>query len=73
MWSTPYRVATWKLNLYTLETLNGLPLAGVYNSRHLWIFEPREGTKLVKDELAHMETHEGDGVEREGGTMGEDG
>ena len=73
MWSTPYRIATRKLNSYTLETLNGLPLAGVYNSRRLRIFEPREGTKLAKDELARMETHKGDGVEREGGTMGEDG
>jgi transposase InsO family protein len=35
MWSTPYRVATQKLNSYTLKTLNGLPLEGVYNSRRL--------------------------------------
>jgi len=36
------------------------------------MFEPREGTKLAKDELARMEIHEGDGMEREGGTTSMD-
>jgi hypothetical protein len=72
MWSAPHRVATRKLNSYTLETLNGLPLAGVYNSRRLRRFEPREGTELAKGELARMEMHEGDGMEREGGAASVD-
>ena len=33
MWSIPHRVATRQLNSYTLETLGGLPLSGVYNAR----------------------------------------
>ena len=64
MWSVPRRVATRKLNSYTLETLSGLPLAGVYNSRRLRIFEPRAGTKLAMEELARMEAHEEDEIER---------
>jgi len=35
MWSIPHHVKTKQLNSYTLETLTGLPLAGIYNSRHL--------------------------------------
>ena len=72
MWSIPHHVATWKLNSYTLETLSGLPLTGVYNSRRLRMFELREGTKLAKEELAHMEIHEGDGMEREDGATSVD-
>ena len=55
MWSIPHRIATRQVNSYTLETLAGLPLAGVYNSRRLRQFLPREGTKLALDELARME------------------
>ena len=55
MWSIPHRVATRQVNSYTLETLAGLPLAGVYNARRLRQFLPREGTRLAMDELARME------------------
>jgi hypothetical protein len=55
MWSIPHCVATCQVNLYTLETLAGLPLAGVYNARWLQQFLPREGTRLAMDELARME------------------
>jgi hypothetical protein len=55
MWSIPHRITTRQLNSYTLETLAGLPLAGLYNSRRLRQFLPREGTKLAMDELARME------------------
>ena len=55
MWSIPHRVATRQVNSYTLETLAGLPLAGVYNARRLWQFSPREGTQLAMDELAWTE------------------
>ena len=43
------------VNSYMLKTLAGLPPAGVYNSRQLRQFLPREGTKLALDELAWME------------------
>ena len=49
------------------ETLGGLPLAGLYNSRRLRIFEPREGTKLAMDEMTRTETHETEEMEQEGG------
>jgi len=58
MWSIPHRIKTRQLNLYTLETLNGLPLAGVYNARQLRAIIPHEGTKLATEELAHFKTSE---------------
>jgi hypothetical protein len=58
MWSIPHRVKTKQLNSYTLETLAGLPLAGVFNSRRLRAFTPRTGTKLAMAELVRMETVE---------------
>jgi hypothetical protein len=60
MWSIPHRVATRQLNSYTLETLGGLPLSGVYNARRLRAFEPREGTKLAMEELACLEEEDGE-------------
>jgi hypothetical protein len=59
MWLVPYRVTAQQLNSYTLETLDGLPLTGVYNSRWLRAFVPRKGTKLATEELVHFETFEG--------------
>jgi len=70
MWSIPHRVVTRQLNSYTLETLGGLPLAGVYNSRRLRTFEPREGTKLAMEELARMEACERDEMGQEGRKVG---
>jgi hypothetical protein len=55
MWSIPHCIMTQQLNSYTLETLNGLPLSGVYNSRQLRAFHPCEGTKLTMEELAQLE------------------
>jgi hypothetical protein len=52
--------------------LGGLLLKGVYNSRRLQIFEPREGTKLATEELTHMEVLEGDEVEQGGATINVD-
>jgi hypothetical protein len=66
MWSVPHRVITRQLNSYTLETLGGLPLEGIYNSRRLRAFEPREGTKLAMEELSRMERNEKKEMEREG-------
>jgi hypothetical protein len=55
MWSVPHRVTTRHLNSYTLETLEGLPLTGMYNARRLRAFKPREGTKLALGELTRIE------------------
>jgi hypothetical protein len=63
MWSIPHRVKTRLLNSYTLETLEGLPLTGVYNTRHLRAFTPRVGTKLAASEMERMEM-----IEEEEGT-----
>ena len=60
MWSIPHQIVARQLNSYTLETLGGLPLSGLYNSRHLRIFKPHEGTKLAMEELACMENDEGE-------------
>ncbi|KIM74692.1 hypothetical protein PILCRDRAFT_14247 [Piloderma croceum F 1598] len=70
MWSIPHSVVTRQLNSYTLEMLGGLPLAGVYNSRRLRTFKPREGTKLAMEELICMEAHEGDGIKPEDWVVG---
>jgi hypothetical protein len=59
MWSVPHRIKARQLNSYTLETLDGCSLKGVYNSRRLRAFVPRKGTKLAAEELARFETSEG--------------
>ena len=55
MWSVPHHVKTRHLHLYTLETLSGLPLTGMYNTHHLRAFKPREGMKLALGELTCIE------------------
>jgi len=61
MWSPPCRVVSKKRNSYTLETLDGNPMDGVFNARRLRTFEPREGTKLAFDELVREnKSDEGD-------------
>ena len=32
MWSQPHHVVAWKNNSYTLETLDGQPMDGMYNA-----------------------------------------
>jgi len=59
MWSVPCRIVTQKLNSYTLETLDGVPLSGVYSLRQLCTFHPCKGTKLAKEDLAQLEEEEG--------------
>jgi hypothetical protein len=51
MWSPPRRVVSKMLNSYTLETLEGDLIDGVFNARRLRTFEPRDGTRLAFDEL----------------------
>ena len=43
LWSPPRRVIERLLNSYRLETLEGVPLDGLFNARHLRNFSPREG------------------------------
>lgn len=52
MGSVPHRVASRMRNSYTLETLEGVPLSGVFNSRRLRGFQLQVGTKLAASELA---------------------
>ena len=58
MWSTPCRIVTKQRNSYTLETLDGNPIDGVFNARHLRAFTPRDGTKLAFDELVRENEHD---------------
>jgi putative aminopeptidase FrvX len=51
MWSSPRRVVKRQRNSYTLKTLDGDPIDGVFNARRLHVFQPREGTKLAFEEL----------------------
>jgi hypothetical protein len=51
MWSAPCRIVTRQRNSYTLETLDGDPIDGVFNARRLRAFIPRDGTKLAFNEL----------------------
>ena len=66
MWSIPRRISMRKLNSYTLETLDGAPLNGLFHAHRLRIFRPREGTKLALAEVAQKETVEDDGESEEG-------
>ena len=76
MWSVPRRISTRKFNSYTLETLTGAPLNGIYHSRRLRAFQPREGTKLALSEAAWRDTkgdtdevEEGEGVDDQTGEV----
>ena len=62
-WSPPQRVASRTLNSYTLERLNGTPIAGHFSTRRLRRFIPKEETKLADKQaeferrMAERETH----------------
>jgi len=61
--SIPRRVASRLCNSYTLESLDGVLLPGLYNTRRLHAFEPWDGTRLASEEMAWLEEHAGnDGV-----------
>ena len=61
MWSVPRRIVSQQCNSYTLETLDGVPLPGLYNARRLRAFEPRDGTKLASDEMVRLGGYMDDG------------
>jgi len=50
MWSPLRRITERLLNSYKLETLEGTPLDGLYHTRHLRGFAPREGTLLAAEQ-----------------------
>ena len=50
-WGTPHRVVDQRRNSYRLETVQGLPVGGMFSARHLWRFIPRPGTELVTQQL----------------------
>jgi hypothetical protein len=66
MWSVPRRILTQKVNSYTLKTLTGTPLNGVYHACRLRAFQPREGTKLALSEATRHKAPSGEGRLREG-------
>jgi hypothetical protein len=49
-WSMPQRITTRHLNSYTLETLDGEPLAGSFSAKRLQRFIPKDGTKLAEEQ-----------------------
>ena len=66
-WSSPQRVVARNLNSYTLEKLDGTPIAGLFSARRLREFIPREGTKLAQEQAKlnqqtsnHNSQHEGE-------------
>jgi transposase InsO family protein len=61
MWSVLHRIVNRQRNSYTLETLDGVALPGLYNTRRLRAFEPRDGTRLAEEEMARLEKHADDG------------
>ena len=52
--SPPQRVVTQNLNSYTLEKLDGTPIAGLFSARRLREFIPKEGTKLAQEQAKLM-------------------
>ena len=64
-WSPPQRVVARNLNSYTLEKLDGTPIAGLFSARRLREFIPKEGTKLAQEQaILHRQlepdNHNGD-------------
>ena len=73
MWSVPRRIVTRQRNSYTLETLDGDPIEGVFNARRLRAFIPRDGTKLAFDELVRENEPDEPGEGNEELEVGQDG
>ena len=65
-WSPPQRVVTRNLNSYTLERLDGTPIAGQFSARRLRAFIPKEGSKLALEQVEReRQNHEGEIAEQE--------
>ena len=50
-WGTPHRVVDQQRNSYRLETVQGLPVGGMFSAQHLRRFIPRPGTELATQQL----------------------
>ena len=66
------------LNSYTLEKLNGTPIAGLFSARRLREFIPSEGTKLAQEQAAlyqqlESDNHNGDNPQGDGEQLEERG
>jgi len=54
-WSQPQRVTERLRNSYKIETLTGTPLPGLYHTRRLRAFIPREGSQLHSAQQTYMQ------------------
>ena len=54
-WSPPQRIHSRNLNSYTLEKLDGTPIAGQFSARRLQAFIPKRGSKLEKEQAERDE------------------
>ena len=54
-WSPPQRIHSHNLNSYTLEKLDGTPIAGQFSTRRLRAFIPKEGSRLEKEQAERNE------------------
>ena len=50
-WGTPHRIVDQVWNSYRLETIQGLPIAGLVSACRLRRFTPRPGTLLVEEQM----------------------
>ena len=50
-WGTPHRVVDQRRNSYRLETVQGLPVGGMFSVQRLRRFIPRPGTELATQQL----------------------
>ena len=50
-WGAPHRVIDQRCNSYRLETVQGLPVSGMFSAQQLQRFVPRPGTELVAQQL----------------------
>jgi len=73
-WSQPRRVAEQLRNLYKIETLTSSPLPGLYHTRRLRAFTPKEGSRLHDAQQAYIQQlRENNGTgSREGACGGEE-
>ena len=49
-WSNPQHIASKSGNSYSLETLKGDPIQGMFSTRRLRRFVPQEGTRLAEEQ-----------------------
>ena len=50
-WGTPHRIVDQVRNSYRLETIQGIPIAGLVSAHRLQRFTPRPGTLLAEEQM----------------------